>query len=431
MLLDRQMTFLSERLMARTTSPTSTVRLARGGVFFLVAATLVLGASVYTQNNLLFWSFGLMIGGLVVAIVMVQFTLRGMSVKRDVPAHFVAGETEMLRYEVTNRRRLLPGFGIVIVEAWAAKARVGSDAELPGQLKSQPVSWLLHVGPGQTQHAVSPILPGHRGALAFRRVLLQTSFPFGIFMRTMAFAIDHDVLVYPPLYRINRQLLSRLTVTDYQGRTTGDKPGGTEDFYGLREYRPGDSLRTVDWKRSASRTAMVSREHEMPRSPKVNITLDLTAPTDANVKLHRADDDPLDLPESPVERAISLAASLICEAYLHGCEIGMTIKGVEGPSFRAHHSLPHRTQMLDALCRLDVNARSTMTSEPSRSRGGVSVVITTGAGGDERRDSAKVLSADDMADYVLAREGDVHRLLAAPAKRTGGKTPSMRKKVAG
>jgi uncharacterized protein (DUF58 family) len=412
----------------------STVRLARGGVGFLFVAALLLIAAVYTQNNLLFWSFGLMIGGLVVATVLCQFTLRGVSVARQLPPHMVAGEVSTLRYEVVNKQRILPNFGVVVHEAWADKSQMGLDSELPDQLGAQPAGWALHIGPGQVHHVSAPVLPQRRGRLQFRRVVVQSSFPFGIYSRSIRFEQPAEVLVYPPLYRLERQLLSKLSTPDHQGRTSMEKPGGVEDFYGLREYRPGDSLRTVDWKRSASRMTMVSREHELPQAPKVRIVLDLTSQPESKVKAPEptADGRNLQLPESPVERAISLAASLVCEAYLRGCEVGLTALGVECPTFRPHHSVPHRTQILDALCRLDVSARVTDTTPAVPPRGqGVSIIVTAARGEGSHRDGARTLSAFEMDQYVIARENDIQSLLPAVARGKEKGAPRQGRKAAG
>ncbi|MEM1097778.1 MAG: hypothetical protein AAGH92_03205, partial [Planctomycetota bacterium] len=68
-----------------------TITLGPGGVLYLVVAALILAAAIYTQANLLFGAFGLVMGGLVVSAAWSLIAMRGVEVRREVPAAGVAG----------------------------------------------------------------------------------------------------------------------------------------------------------------------------------------------------------------------------------------------------------------------------------------------------------------------------------------------------
>ncbi|HIY20957.1 MAG TPA: DUF58 domain-containing protein [Candidatus Flavonifractor merdigallinarum] len=61
------------------------------------------------------------------------------------------------------------------------------------------------------------------------------------------------------------------------GASLGLKPklgGGCAEDYDLRDYRPGDPMRTVHWKLSAKRDELVVREMLVPRRPALVLTAD-------------------------------------------------------------------------------------------------------------------------------------------------------------
>src|SRR6185295_12154455 len=54
------------------------------------------------------------------------------------------------------------------------------------------------------------------------------------------------------------------------------------DFYGLRDWRAGDSRHWIHWRTSARRGALVVRQFEQRRSEDLALLVDLWQPGDAN-----------------------------------------------------------------------------------------------------------------------------------------------------
>jgi len=388
---------------------------------YLLVSGLILGASIYTQANLLFWAFGLMIGGLGVSAAMSWRVLRGVEVQRLLPSHGVAGEMLVLRYHLRNKS-WLPLFGLLIHETWGRGVngwkRVGPVAERPAVLLAPPRGWVLHLGPNQSCQAEAPCWPTRRGPLDFEQIVLSTAFPFNVIRKTLIVRQPQQVLVYPHLYRVNRRLISRLATVEVAGRHHTDRRGGHDEFYGLRDYRPGDSLKMIDWRRSARTGELVAREMTKPSPPRMMVMLDLShrlpgiEPGGAGRRRgSKRGRSPAALtPQQALEeQAIALAASLICDGYLHGFQVGLAVKGPPCPLYMPHHSLPHRARLFEALARLVPARRDLKAPEPAVEP---SVVITTAgeAGGAfERRRGAPVLHAAKLGDYV--RAGDPASLL--------------------
>lgn len=99
----------------------------------------------------------------------------------------------------------------------------------------------------------------HRGWLPIGRIGLRTRRPLGLFVVWSWLHPQSRVLVYPrpeahapPLPRPSRDGAPQR------------RRGPDEEVHGLRDYRIGDALRTVAWKRSAQASRLLVREFETP-----------------------------------------------------------------------------------------------------------------------------------------------------------------------
>jgi uncharacterized protein (DUF58 family) len=251
------------------------------------------------------------------------------------------------------------------------------------------------------------------------------AFPFGIISKELRVDIPGQLLVYPPLYRINRRLLHELSMMDPVGQRQIERSGGTEEFFGLREYRAGESLRYIDWKHSARKGTLIAREMTQPTPPRLMVLLVLDAAhgqegdgteptTNGHGKRRRGrrrqpHADPagngqyagLGL-EQLKERAIALTASLVCDAYQQGYQIGLAVQGPTAPVFNPRHSLTHRARLLAALAQLDATQSGAhpagLSSEPSV------VIAVDGSAAPLGRGNYTLLDARQMEQYVTPVE---------------------------
>lgn len=399
------------------------LRIGSGGVLYVLVSGVILASAIYTQANLLFWGFGLMVGGLILSIGVAAIALRGLEVTRTVPTHCAAGEPLPLRYEIHNRS-WVPAFAVVLREGWGKgsrgwKTQGPASGDIAGGLNmlgGSPHAWVLHVARGQTTQTQAPCRPRRRGRLSFERIEASTSFPFSVIHKTVVFEQPSEVLVFPYLYRVRRQLIANLSTAEGEGRQIQERPGGTDEFFGLRAYRPGDGPRMIDWKRTAKTGKLAVREMTMPRPPSMSLVLDLreTPPMSVGGK-RTSNNDKKGLVETAAsgrqleERAVSLTASLICDAYLRGFRVGLRVLGPECTAFPARHSLLHRTRLLEALAEMDLSTKP-MLPESIDSLRRADVVVWAGRGAVPQGGSkglagrngggATVLGAADFDRYV-------------------------------
>ncbi len=95
-----------------------------------------------------------------------------------------------------------------------------------------------------------------RGPLPLGVVTVSSTYPLGLFRTWSRVAFEHSELAYPAPARPGPPPPT-LAKGEHQA---GIQHAGTEDFRGLRAYRPGDSLRHVHWKALAREQGLLTKE---------------------------------------------------------------------------------------------------------------------------------------------------------------------------
>jgi uncharacterized protein (DUF58 family) len=94
-----------------------------------------------------------------------------------------------------------------------------------------------------------------RGWLALPRLRFETRYPLGLFNAWAYVHLDMRALIYPlpdegPLAELGN---------DVRAGNKAHSDAGTDDFYGLRPYHRGDSLRHIAWKAAARSDLLLTK----------------------------------------------------------------------------------------------------------------------------------------------------------------------------
>ncbi|MAB82439.1 MAG: hypothetical protein CMJ24_03245 [Phycisphaerae bacterium] len=311
-------------------------------VTFLLLVFLLAPAAVLQGNNILFWMLAILVAAVVMSVLGSRWMIRGLTVRRQLPSHGMVGESLVVEYAVTRRRRSLPCFGLFIDED--ATEGDGLDSE-------RARGWVLHVGSGETVHAQAIVVPARRGRLDFEHFWIRTTFPFGMIRRRRRFSQPQHLLVYPRVHALRSRVLESLAPQGPDGLRTLDKKGQGDDYFGIRQLRTGDSIRDIAWKLSAHRDDLVGIERSSPSPPRIRIVLDLSTPTD---ELQVQADEPTTARELE-ERAISLAASLATAATSRELEVALTVLGSREPSLPFRGGTWHVHRIMTMLASIDLD----------------------------------------------------------------------------
>lgn len=304
------------------------------GLLYVGLTVLVGVAATSRQNNLLFWILGVMIAALLISGLVSGLMMQGLRVRRLVPGHGQAGEPMVIRYAVTNRNRLVPAFDLHIEERPVPAPPGWSTLMKPAR------AWVMHLGPRETVHGEATFWPSRRGEVGFDQIRIWTTFPFGIVKKSITVSQPQHTLVHPVLYELRRSVLREVAPQGLAGSRMSPQTGHGDDYYGMREFRPGDSVRQIAWKRTAALDQLVCLERTRPTPPRLRIVVNLTAPA----------------PRDLEEQAISLAASIINAADHNGFEVGLTMPGTGRPALLIRRSHWHRQKMMAALAGVDLDA---------------------------------------------------------------------------
>ncbi len=304
-------------------------RLTFGG-FVYVAVTMFLAiGAINSQNNLLFWLFGVSIATLIVSGIFSGNALMRIRVHARALPEVSAGQNTQLHYIVSNRSRFFPLFACLMSESHKDSKSLGAFT---------PAS-LLHLGPGQTSTITGTLCPSKRGRVTLRTLRLTTRFPFGLLQKSLIFEQPRTLLVLPYQLRIRSELITPQTAHGEQIRRRSHRGGKSTEFWGLREYRPGDPRRKIAWKLSARRNGLVVVEHAQTVSTRIWVLL--IEPDGAGIEA-----------EILAERGIAVAAALLEQGTLRNIPVGLwypqrSLK-VDPATGRAHYG-----RMLRALAMVD------------------------------------------------------------------------------
>ena len=99
-----------------------------------------------------------------------------------------------------------------------------------------------------------------RGPVGARAWVVESSDPLGMF-RSRRTNPDAEVALVLPRFA---SLAHRPQARELEAGVAAPRAGSGTELFGVREYRPGDSLRRIHWRSSARHGELVVREYEPP-----------------------------------------------------------------------------------------------------------------------------------------------------------------------
>jgi len=114
-----------------------------------------------------------------------------------------------------------------------------------------------------------------RGSFAFGAVFYRIMGPLGMIQRQGKTDLPQQVQVLPDLTgEGSRDLQLALAGALQAGRRRAPRRGEGAEFESLREHQRDDNFRHIDWKASAKRGKLITRQYEMERDQRLMILLD-------------------------------------------------------------------------------------------------------------------------------------------------------------
>ena len=204
-------------------------------------------------------------------------------------------------------------------------------ANRPARLTEQPLPDL----PANREIEIRPsAFAERRGSVDFTGFTIARADRFGLFK---AFAVTRQpdsLLVLPKRYSLPQLSLPGARLYQHGGMTMASSVGDSEEFLGLRDYRPGDPLKQIHWKSFARVGYPIVKEHQDEFFERHALVLDTFPEPGA---------------DNLFEEAVSVAASFAASIDTQECLLDLLFLGAETYCFTAGRGQLHTENMLEVL----------------------------------------------------------------------------------
>ena len=172
------------------------------------------------------------------------------------------------------------------------------------------------LAPGETAELCYGVEP-RRGIYTWQTIRVVASDPFGLFEFEQDVPAPGQLMVRPAAMQIRPFQLPPRTTLPVAGPVAARKAGSGTDFWGIREYRPGDSLRRINWHWKARHPQkLFTNEFEREEIVDYGLVLDARRLT-GNIEVETA----------IFERSVSAAAALGKNFLRNGNRVSLMIFG--------------------------------------------------------------------------------------------------------
>lgn len=196
-------------------------------------------------------------------------SLRSIDVQRSEPGNVTLHGTAVSTLTVRNNgRRHLRA---TVRDAWQPSA----GAQDPVQEVEVPA--------GESRRVTVRLRPVRRGDLRAPHVTLRSHGPLRLAARQRTLVCPGSLRVLPPFHS-RRHLPSKLRkLRELDGKAAVQIRGAGTEFDSLRDYVRGDDVRSIDWRATARRSAVVVRTWRPERDRRVVIILDTSRTSAARI----------------------------------------------------------------------------------------------------------------------------------------------------
>jgi uncharacterized protein (DUF58 family) len=132
----------------------------------------------------------------------------------------------------------------------------------------------MNLGPGQMATIRYTVRCPLRGHYTIGPTSVRYRNAFNLFVSETSLSDRSDITVFPQVRDVEEALIRSDVPKMYTGATTLKTPGQGMEFYALREYFPGDSFRSINWKAFARTGELMVNEKTRDAVTDVFIILD-------------------------------------------------------------------------------------------------------------------------------------------------------------
>jgi uncharacterized protein (DUF58 family) len=229
------------------------------------AAGLVLGAAILfavgtnVQAGWLSVLAALLLGAVAGGTFLPSRMVRGVRVQVRAPATAQQGDKVTVVHILSNDARGMR-LGVVLDDAFL-----------------EPTSrWVGDLRPGERLESSTQRAAHRRGPNDGSLVTVRSTEPFGIARASRHVTVEAETLVHPRVEQLGELTFVDPAATTERAIHAWPRRGDGPEYLGIREYRPGDSMRHVHWPSTARLGTVMVREFEAEQTRRIAIVVDST-----------------------------------------------------------------------------------------------------------------------------------------------------------
>ena len=234
----------------------------------LVTCGLILAALMFREGGLLLLSLPFLVY-FTIGLLQAPTTVRLTAQRLLSTSSAKATETVETRIAVTNQGQELKNLQL-------------EDRPYAGMQISDGETYCRRSVPANGTTELAYTFTPSRGVFRWETLRATGSDPFGLFEISMEVPAGGNLLVHPIPLDLKTQKLRPHTTIPTAGPILARKAGLGTDFWGIRDYRTGDSLRRINWRLTARHpSSFFTNEYEREEIADFGIIVDARARTNA------------------------------------------------------------------------------------------------------------------------------------------------------
>ena len=395
----------------------------------LVAAALVASAmaGVDTNRTMAYQAFTFLCAFAAISFFSSRIFKARFKVSRELPKFGTAGQPLSYTLSIKNVGGKKLG-GLFVVDNFQ-DSRPGLEVLEAAGLPRGPVgryqalwkasAWrgkrgsvkpLPQLGPGAEAEVRVSLTPKDRGRMSLESVSVLRPDPFNLINSIVKTPLPQSVLILPKRYPLPPVDLPGMRKHQPGGFSMAHSVGDSEEFFSMRDYRPGDPLKHIHWRSWAKTRKPIVKEYQEEFFVRHALILDTFSKDESRLVF---------------EEAVSVAASFASSVQTRENLLDLMFVGAQAYCFTSGRGVAHQDMMLEVLASVQPcrekpfsTLQSAVLEKAPQLSGCICVFLSWD---DERKNFVRSLEGQGIPvlALVMGEKGD------SPAKADDENSPSF------
>ena len=186
---------------------------------------------------------------------------KGISAQRILPEKLSNGDENPVKIDIKNN------YGFTI--------QVNVIDEIPFQFQKRDFLIEKKIEPGKNSFFQYILEPKERGEYNFGSLHIYVSSPLGLVSKRFSFQKDANLPAYPSFIHLRKyELMALQSEFLLGGMKKIRKLGHTMEFEQIKDYVPGDDIRTINWKATSKTNRLMVNQFQDEKSQRIFMLID-------------------------------------------------------------------------------------------------------------------------------------------------------------